>query len=291
MGNSKNKDRNRNRPKGRKIKLKNVLNGRLGGRPRTSQPSQDITSDTDNDEAWQDITSDTDDDETWQEPAQILTRAFGRNKRSMFFMTLEVLQCILSGTICRVCKEGTIQVDITSYRIFNTHLLLLCDVCKKENFYWSGPENLNKAVLMAGKFTGIKQGQLGNFTKCLNFGFEGQNGKKWTVNVRENHAVELNRQLDISLDKMKIEDQRKILEEVNAISDKSRLKLSCDGYYPIKKNSGICVSTAMVSINGTWKVLCECFSIKEYFSIIRYFQNTVFLNVSPKYGIFKILYF
>ena len=67
MGNSKNKDRNRNRPKGRKIKLKNVLNGRLGGRPRTSQPSQDITSDTDNDEAWQDITSDTDDDETWQE--------------------------------------------------------------------------------------------------------------------------------------------------------------------------------------------------------------------------------
>ena len=257
MGNLKNKDRNRNRPKGRKIKQKNVLNGRRGGRPRTSQPPQDINSDADNDETWEDITSDTDNDETWQEPARIPTRVFGRNRRSMFFMSLEVLQCILNGTICLVCKEGTIQVDITSYRIFNTHLLLLCNVCKKEIFHWSGPENLNKAVLMAGEFTGIKQGQLGNFTKCLNFGFEGQNGKKWTVNVRENHAVQLNRQLDISLDKMKIEDQNEVLEEVKAIEDKSVVKLACDGYYPIRKNSGICVSTAMVSINGSSKILCE----------------------------------
>lgn len=248
MANSKNKDQTRNRLKGRRIKKTSTLNGRLGGRPKKNQPRHDITSDTDNDET---------SDEDWQEPTRIPTRVFGRNKRSMFFMSLEVLQCILNGTKCRVCNEGTIQVDITSYSIYNTHLLLVCDVCKKEKFHWSGPDNLNKAIMMACKFTGIKKGQFGNFTKCLNFGFEGQNGKKWTVNVRGDQAVAMNRQLDIALDMMKIEDEKKILEEVRAIEDKSVATLSCDGYYPIKKNSGICVSTAMVSINGSHKVLCK----------------------------------
>ena len=261
MGNTKNK----NKPKTRKKpKRKSALNGRLGGRPGTSQSQHEVISDPDSDLDCDETSS----DHEWQAPAGQSTRIFGRNKRSMFFMSLEVLQCILNGTTCRECNNGVIQVDITSYNIFNANLLLQCDFCKKEKSQWSGPDNLNKAVFMAGKFTGIKKGQLGNFTKCLNFGFVGQNGKKWTVNVRKDHAVELNRQLDISLDKMKIEDQKGILEEVKAASDKSMVKLACDGYYPIRKNSGVCVSTAMVSVNGTSKVLGECFYEKECFFII-----------------------
>ena len=252
MGNSKNQDRARNKFKGKKIKRASTLNGKLGGRPKTNQIRYEVTSGADD--------YDSSSDEDWREPSTRVgqsTRVFGRNKRSMFFMSIEVLQCILNGTTCRDCKEGTIQVDITSYNIFNTHLLFQCDFCKKEKFQWSGPNNLNKAVFMAGKFTGIKKGQLGNFTKCLNFGFENQNGKQWAVNVREKHTIALNRELDVSLDQMKIENEKKILAEVQAIDDKSVIKLACDGYYPIRKNSGVCVSTAMVSINGTTKVLCK----------------------------------
>ena len=259
MGNQKNKNKVRNRIK-TKTKRKSTLNGRLGGRPKSELSQHDIALDQANDE--------TSSDPEWEQPTDKSTRVF-RNQKSMFFMSIEKLQDILNGTTCRVCNRGVIQVDIASYNIFNANLLLLCDFCKKENFQWSGPQNLNKAVLMACKYTGIKKGQMGNFSRCLNFGYQLQNGKTRSVNVDEKNTYTMNGELDKALDQMKIHDEKTLLEEIKSVEDKSIVNLACDGYYPIRKNSGICVSTVMVSMNGTSKVLCkftwECFSKKECF--------------------------
>ena len=90
MGNTKNK----NKPKTRKKpKRKSALNGRLGGRPGTSQSQHEVISDPDSDLDCDETSS----DHEWQAPAGQSTRIFGRNKRSMFFMSHRFM---LASVLC-----------------------------------------------------------------------------------------------------------------------------------------------------------------------------------------------
>ena len=107
---------------------------------------------------------------------------------------------------------------------------------------------------MAAKYCGIKTGQLESFGRCINMGFTNNNGKQFSVNLFEENTQELNRKQNIQLDEMKKGDENNKLEALLA-NKTAELDLAADGMYPIRSNSGICVSSIMAKINGQWKII------------------------------------
>ena len=178
-----------------------------------------------------------------------------QNQGSMCFMMIGVLEAMFSKYVtCRACNQGTLDIDITQYNKLNAHIILICDYCGIENRIWAAPKNFNESALMAAKYTGIKNGQLESFARLTNMGFTNDKGKQFTVNLFEANTQELNRELNIKLDEMNQADQQKILE--NLLADKTaELELAADGMYPIRTNSGICVSSIWAKINGQTKII------------------------------------
>ena len=199
-----------------------------------------------------DASSAGDDDE--YQPSIKRRRKF-QNQRSMCWTEMGVLESIFSKyCTCRACNIGTLNIDITQYNKLNAHIILICDHCGIEHREWMGPKNFNESALMAGKYSGIKTGQLENFARLTNMGFTNNNGKHFAVNLFKENTQEMNRDLNIKLDQMKKADEQKILEEV--LADKTaEVEYAADGMYPIKSNSGICVSSIMAKINGQNKII------------------------------------
>ena len=85
-------------------------------------------------------------------------------------------------------------------------------------------------------------------------GFTNDNGKHFSINLFEEKTQDFNRKLNIQLDEMKKSDEQKFLETL--LADKTAdLDLAADGMYPIRTNSGICVSSIMAKINGQIKII------------------------------------
>ena len=193
------------------------------------------------------------DDEDFQ-PTIKQPRKF-QNHESMCFIMIGVLSSVLSQhTIRGACRQGTLDIDVTQYNKLNTHVVTQCNFCGIERRFWTAPKNFSEASLMAAKYCGIKTGQLESFGRCINMGFTNNNGKQFSVNLFEENTQELNRKQNIQLDEMKKVDENKKLEAL--LADKTaELELAADGMYPIRTNSGICVSSIMAKINGQWKII------------------------------------
>ena len=193
------------------------------------------------------------DDEDFQ-PTIKRRRKF-HNQRSMCFMEIGVLGSMFSKyATCRVCNQGTLDIDITQYNKLNTHIILVCGHCGIEHREWTGPKNFNESALMAAKYSGIKTSQLENFARLLNMGFTNDDGKHFSVNLFKENTQQMNRDLNIKLDEMKKADEQKFLEEV--LADKTaEVEFAADGMYPIRTNSGICVSSIMAKRNGQTKII------------------------------------
>ena len=173
----------------------------------------------------------------------------------MCFIMLGTLQLMFSEyATCRACKKGTLNIDITQYKKLNTHIVLICDFCGIEHRKWTSPKNFNESAMMAAKYTGIKTGQLENFAKLTNMGYTNDNGKHFAVNLFEASTQEMNSELNVKLDEMKKADEQKFLETLLA-DEKADLELAADGMYPIRTNSGACVSSIMAKINGQRKII------------------------------------
>ena len=146
------------------------------------------------------------------------------------------------------------EVDVTQYNKLNTHVVMQCDFCGIERKMWTAPNNFYEAALMAAKYSGIKTGQLEKFAKLTNMGFKNDNGKHFSVNLFKENAQEMNRDLNIKLDEMKKADEQKFLKEV--LADKTaEVEFAADGMYPIRTNSGICVSSIMAKMHGQTKII------------------------------------
>ena len=193
------------------------------------------------------------DDDEYQ-PSIKCRRKF-QNQRSMCYMEIGVLESMFSKyATCRACNQGTLDIDITQYNKLNAHIILVCNYCEIEHREWTGPKNFNESALMAAKYSGIKTGQLENFARLTNMGFTNDNGKHFAVNLFKENTQEMNRDLNIKLDEMKKDDEQKLLEEI--LADKTaEVEFAADGMYPIRSNSGICVSSIMAKRNGQPKII------------------------------------
>lgn len=192
-------------------------------------------------------------DEDYQ-PSIKQPRTF-HNQGSMCFMMIGIFSSFLSQhTICGACRQGTLDIDVTQYNKLNAHVVVECDFCGKKRRFWTAPKNFNGAALMAAKYSGIKTGQLESFGRLTNMGYTNNNGKQFSVNLFEESTQELNRNQNIQLVEMKEVDEHKILETLLA-DQKAELELAADGMYPIRTNSGACVSSIMAKVHGQWKII------------------------------------
>ena len=91
----------------------------------------------------------------------------------------------------------------------------------------------------------------------MNFGYTNQTGQSRTINVYEDRLRTISQALDIKLDQMKKRDEQDLFDQILASSENKVVEVSTDGMYPIRNNSGICVSTVMGTINGAKKVICK----------------------------------
>ena len=207
-----------------------------------------------------------------------------QNNSSMCLIENGIINSILKElTLCRECRQGTLQCDITSYSCINANLVFVCDHCGIERYKWSGPENINQAAIMATKYAGIKMRQLENWATCMNFGFRNNNGKDYVVNLSEEKTTKINEEVNIKLDEMKKTDEAELGYQLQQQKDKDEVELASDGMYPIRNDSGICLSSVMATIDGTKKIIGKIF-IKTL-----YFGKT--LLRSEKYGNFEITVF
>ena len=189
------------------------------------------------------------------EPPAKQERRF-ENQSSVFLMVISVLNSILKDwTICRECREGYLQCDVTSYSCMNTNLIFECNHCRIKRKKWSGPTNISQAALMAIKYAGIKLKQLQRWATCMNFGFKNNQGKQFTVNLIEAKTAKINEDVNIKLDKMKTADEALICQQLLAQKDTEQVQLAIDGMYPVRNDSGICVSSVMATVNGTKKII------------------------------------
>ena len=199
-----------------------------------------------------------------------------RNSSTLCFIVIGFIESILSDlVVCKECLQGTLQVTVLSFSGYNAHIAFTCDNCRVEHKKWTGPKNITEAVFMAAKFAGIKLGQLGYWSKCMNMGFTNQKGQHFTVSVTSKKAKSTNEQLNIQLDEMKKENENQLHQSLIESGNKDEsVTLAIDGMYPIRNNSGICVSTVMAKINGKCKILGKI--IKNH-SLLRIhsLQNTV----------------
>ena len=229
-------------PKVKKKHSINRLNGRNGGRPKTS-----------NQHDYQDSSDDKDTDEEFicgSQPRRV------DNSSSTFIMTLLMLQMVIDAASSCDCNFPNYKVDVASYKGFNCHLVLICK-CGNQKRIWAAPGNFDEACLLACKLSGIKQGQIQDFMTFMNFGYENDKGQTFTVNVYGPRLTTLSQDLDIKLDTMKKKDESDMFNQILGSKDTKVVHVSTDGMYPIRNNSGICVSSVMSSINGEQKMICK----------------------------------
>ena len=178
------------------------------------------------------------------------------NNSSMFLMAISILNSILKDyTVCKACREGTLQCDITSYSSINSKLVFVCDQCGIERFKWSGPENISQGPVMATKYAGIKMTQLQRWLTCMNFGFKNNNDKDYVVNLFETKTTKINEDINIKLDGMKKTIEQENFQQLQQQPNKDEIELACDGMYPIRNDSGICLSSVMATIDGEKKII------------------------------------
>ena len=196
---------------------------------------------------------DTDDDN--YEPPTKQPRKF-QNQSSTFLMVVSVLNSILEDfTVCRACRVGFLQCDVTSYSCVNTNLVFECNHCKIIRKKWSGPTNISHAAMMAAKYAGMKIKQLQYWLSCMNFGFTNDNGKQYAVNLSKSKSIQINEDINIKLHEMKECDEAMFHQQLLEQTDNGQVELAIDGMYPIRNDSGICLSSVMAKINGTRKII------------------------------------
>lgn len=224
-------------PKVKKHRKSNRQNGKRGGRPKAER-----------------IPESSDDDDS--DPDYFIgPQPRVDNSSSSFIMTLLMLQMVVDAASSCACGSPKYKTHILSYKGFNCHLLLYCK-CGNKKTIWAAPEhNFDEACLLSCKLSGIQQGQIQDFLTCMNFGFENENGKTFTINVFGQRLTRLSKDLDIKLDGMNNHDQQIIFNRILASTDTEEVEISTDGMYPIRNNSGICVSSVMGTIDGEKKII------------------------------------
>ena len=178
------------------------------------------------------------------------------NSSSCFFMTIMMLQMVINAATSCDCNSPSYTIDVASYKGFNCNLEMICR-CGNIKRMWAAPDNLDEACLLGCKLSGIQQGQIQDLLTVLNFGYENDKGNTYTVNIYGPRLRELSQNLDIKLDKMKTRDEKGFLDQILACSDTQSVHVSTDGMYPIRNNSGICLSSVMGSIDGEKKIICK----------------------------------
>ena len=85
---------------------------------------------------------------------------------------------------------------------------------------------------------------------------------------------------------MKKGDENKKLEAL--LADKTaELELAADGMYPIRTNSGICVSSIMAKINEQWKIIGNDTKNGKFWLTV-FLKITLFVKTNlQKYGYFS----
>ena len=231
-------------PKVKKHRKSNKLNGKRGGRPKTKvDGTSEVSDDNDSD----------DNDPDFFCGAQPRNND---NSSTSFIMQLKMLQMVVDAASTCDCSRPRYKIQIASFQGFNCHLVMTCS-CGNQKTIWAAPENFDEACLLACKLSGIKQGQIQDFMTFMNFGYENDNGQTFTVNIYGRRLTRLSQELDIKLDCMKKQDEEKFFNQILAATDTEVVKVETDGMYPIRNNSGICVSSVMGSINGEKKIICK----------------------------------
>ena len=192
-----------------------------------------------------------------------------RNSSTLCFIVIGFLESILSDlVVCKECLQGTLQVTVLSFSGYNAHIAFTCNNCGVEHKKWTGPKNMTEAVFMAAKFAGLKLGQLGHWSKCMNMGFTNEKGQHFTVSVTSKKAKSTNEELNIQLVEMKNEKENQLHQSLIESGNKDEsVTLAIDGMYPIRNNSGICVSTVMAKINGTCKIIGKIIKKHSFLNI------------------------
>lgn len=176
------------------------------------------------------------------------------NSNSMCFMQMKMLQKTIDAASNCDCGSPNYKVDISSYQGFNCNVLLTC-ICGNTKRIWAAPENFDKACLAACKLSGIKNGQIQDLLQCLNFGYQRDEDHSYTINVYKPRLVNLSQELDIELDQMKKADEKIFLDKILSSADTEVVEVETDGMYPIRNNSGICVSSIMGTVDGEKKII------------------------------------
>ena len=195
------------------------------------------------------------DDDNYEPPTKT---ARHDNSLSLCLMVIAHLQSILSDfNVCIKCKKGTLQVTPLSYNGHNTNLNFACDYCSFQRQQWTAQENVTDAVYMASNYAGIKSGQLEKWSQCMNMGYTNQKGQYIAVTCKSKKAEQVKEKLNIKLDEMKKTDENHFLQLLLDGQGTDDIKLAVDGMYPIRNNSGICLSTVMAKINGKCRIIGE----------------------------------
>ena len=129
-------------PRKTKFRTSRVANGTKGGRNAKRNAS--------------DSESDQNDEPPTKRNREFTSGTLG------FLMTGAILQNIINETSTCSCAKPVYNVDILSYSGFNANLGFFCQ-CGKQKNVWSGPPEINESILMACKYNGIQNGQIGGF--------------------------------------------------------------------------------------------------------------------------------
>ena len=233
-------------PKVSKQRKANQKNAKKGGHHQNFTKSND-----DQNDDFSDDNNDSDQDfYCGPQPSQ------ADNSSTSFIMQLKMLQIILDAASNCECNRPRYKIQIASFQGFNCHLVMTC-TCGNQKRIWAAPENFDEACLLACKLSGIKQGQIQDFMTFMNFGYQNDNGQTFTINIYGRRLTRVSQELDIKLDCMKKADEQKFFNQILAATDTEVVDIQTDGMYPIRNNSGICVSSVMGSINGEKKIICE----------------------------------
>ena len=255
-------------PKVKKQNKANKKNAQKAGRPKSRKQQQEV----------QDLSDNYDSDEDFfcgTQPRPV------DNSSSCFFFSLLMLQTMLDTATSCDGQSPKYTLDIASYKGTRCNLSMICR-CGIAKTIWTTPENFDEALLLGCKLSGIQQGQLQDLLTSLNFGHKNDKEKTYTVNIYGPRLRKLSQELDIKLDEMKKEDEANIFKQILASSSTELVHLSTDGMYPIRNNSGICVSSVMGSINGVKKIICKSkigIFKKPSFSKNRFYQHRLFQHL------------
>ena len=206
---------------------------------------------------WQESSAGDSDDN--YEPPKKQQRHFDNSSTLVFMMIGSMGSIMRDFAVCAECKTGTLDVSPISNNGYNTNLAFTCNFCRVERRKWTGENNMTDAVFMAAKYSGIKSGQLENWSKCMNMGHTNAQGNHTTVTTKSRKAKQTNEKLNILLDEMKNNDEQEFHRSLLETNNMEDIKLAVDGMYPIRNNSGICVSTVMAKINGKCRIIGKIF--------------------------------